>query len=88
MPPTEVKMIRRPHLEKAVELLWWIIVGSGIGIRLAVCLYKRSLWLDEAMLAVNVLDQSFSQLPHRLEYAVVRPPLLLVFGTFGYALWG
>jgi len=43
MPPTETKTIRRPRLEKAVELLWWAIVASGIGIRLGAYWYNRSL---------------------------------------------
>lgn len=43
MPPTETKTIRQPQLEKAVGLLWWTIVGSGIGIRLGVYLHNSSL---------------------------------------------
>ena len=41
---------------RATQLIFWAIVTSGIAIRLAVYLHNKSLWLDESMLAVNVLD--------------------------------
>ena len=88
MSPTETKTIRRPRLEKAFGLLWWGIVGSGIAIRLAVYLHNRSLWVDEAMLAVNVIDRSYSQLLGRLDLRQVAPPLLLLTSKLSYALWG
>ena len=55
----------------------WIIIGLGIILRLVQYLYNRSLWLDEASLALNVIEKSFSGLLQPLGYDQMAPPLKL-----------
>jgi len=64
------------------------IVGSGIAVRVAVFLYKRSFWLDESMLAANLLRRSYTELLGRLDYVQVAPPLFLFICKALYGIWG
>jgi hypothetical protein len=74
--------------------LVWLIVGFGIALRLAQYLHNRSLWLDEAMLALNFVDTSLPELLLPLEYGqgaplgflIVQTLLVGVFGTSEYVL--
>ena len=56
--------------------LFWIIFGAFL--RVHQYLYNRSLWSDEAMLAVNIVDRSFSDLFGSLEYQQQAPIGFLV----------
>jgi hypothetical protein len=51
----------------------WLLVACGLGVRLQQYLHNRSLWLDEAMMALNVLHRSFHQLTEKLTYSLVAP---------------
>lgn len=53
--------------------LLWVVVALGALLRLARYLDNRSLWLDEAMLAINVTEKSFSELFGRLEFLQTAP---------------
>jgi len=66
----------------------WGIAILGVAIRLAIYLYNRSLWLDEAMLASNVLRCSYGELLGRLEYNQISPPLFLVISKLVHQLLG
>ena len=63
-----------PYLTLACETalrarnLIWGIVGFGITLRIVQYFHNRSLWLDEAMLALNIIDRSFAQLVMPLDY--------------------
>ena len=46
----------------------WIIIGLGIFLRLFQYLHNRSLWLDEASLALNLIEKTFSELLQPLDY--------------------
>jgi len=52
-------------------------VGLGIVLRLRFLLSGRALWLDEAMLALNVLARPYRQLLVPLDYDQAAPPLFL-----------
>jgi len=52
-------------------------VGLGVALRLWQYLANASLWVDEAALARNVRDRSWTQLFAPLDYAQVAPPLFL-----------
>jgi hypothetical protein len=77
-----------------MDNLLWLIVGFGIALRLAQYLHNRSLWLDEAMLALNVVNRSVPELLRPLEYnqgapigfLVVQKLLADAFGTNEYVL--
>jgi hypothetical protein len=46
----------------------WILIGLGIILRLTQYLFNRSLWLDESLLALNIIEKSFSELVRPLDY--------------------
>lgn len=76
------------------ESLSAIIIGFGILIRLVQYLYNRSLWNDEAALALNILNRSYVNLFKPLDYEQGAPIGFLlivklsiqVFGNNEYAL--
>ena len=47
---------------------WWILVVAGTLLRVAQYAHNRSLWFDEALLALNILHRSFGQLLQPLDY--------------------
>ncbi|GAB4239503.1 MAG: hypothetical protein Kow00121_66140 [Elainellaceae cyanobacterium] len=70
------------------------VVLFGSLVRLVQYLSNRSLWGDEAMLALNIVDRSYLELLTPLDYNQAAPPLFLwierfavqVFGNNEYAL--
>lgn len=48
--------------------LIWIFISLGIILRLVQYLSNRSLWVDESMLSLNIIDRSFSGLLQPLDY--------------------
>ncbi|MBN1593925.1 MAG: glycosyltransferase family 39 protein [Candidatus Coatesbacteria bacterium] len=64
------------------------LVVLGIVVRLVVFLYNRGFWQDEASLALNLVDLSYSELLGRLENAQVAPPLFLIISKFMGQLFG
>ncbi len=48
--------------------LLWGLLGAGVILRLQQWLFCRSLWLDEAKLALNIQNRSFIELLSPLEY--------------------
>lgn len=74
--------------EKTVK----IFVLIGVIIAAFSLIYNRSLWLDEAMLARNIVDKSFFQLLLPLDWNQVAPIGFLLVnkslaGVFGYHDW-
>jgi len=55
-----------------------ILIGLGIILRLVQYLYNRSLWLDEASLALNLIKKSFYGLLQPLDWGQWAPPGFLV----------
>ncbi len=53
------------------------ILLAGIGLRINQFTANRSLWLDEAMLALNIVDRSFWDLFGELDYWQAAPPVFL-----------
>lgn len=51
----------------------WIIAAAGVLFRLEQYIFDRSLWLDESLMALNVLHRSFGQLTQPLDYQLVAP---------------
>src|SRR5690349_16225058 len=51
----------------------WIVSAAGIAARLEQYLFNRSLWLDEALMVLNLLHRSFAQLMKPLDYQLVAP---------------
>lgn len=79
----------------AISLPLWIILSGGILLRFIPYLFNRSLWLDESMLALNIVNRNFTQLlTQPLQYDQAAPLLflaiekasVLAFGSSEYAL--
>src|SRR5579872_4183025 len=54
-----------------------IVVALGIALRSQQYLFNRSLWLDEALMVLNLMHRSFHQLAQPLNYQLVAPLLWL-----------
>lgn len=71
-----------------------LLIGLGTYFRLTKYLFNRSLWLDEARLALNVLERSYIGFFRPLSYNQAAPPLfmilekllVLIFGRSEYVL--
>src|SRR6478609_608594 len=66
---------RRMRRQRALLLL--VVIG-GIVCRIAQYLANPSLWHDEALVVLNVMDKSATQLFGQLDYAQAAPPLFLL----------
>ncbi len=58
---------------RPVALAAWSLVALGIILRLRQYLANRSLWLDEAMLALNIIHKDFGELVGKLDYEQGAP---------------
>lgn len=88
------------QLSQRLRALWsshrlpWVIIGLGLILRLVQYASNRSLWLDEALLALNIINRSFLELLQPLDYNQGAPIGFLMleklavqaFGTSEYAL--
>ncbi len=70
------------------RILLWLLVGLGVLLRLAQYLYNRSLWVDEAALALNIRNRSFSELFYPLDYAQAAPIGFLIVEKLLYQTLG
>lgn len=76
------------------QRLPWTIIGFGSLVRLVQYLSNRSLWNDEAALALNIVNRSYAQLIQPLDYAqgaplgflIVEKLAVQVLGDNEYAL--
>jgi hypothetical protein len=82
---------------RGVWLASWlpgIVVLLGLAVRAEQYVYRRSLWFDETLLALNVVHRSYARLLEPLAYSQGAPPgflsaqrtAVLVFGSNEYAL--
>lgn len=82
------------RLTRAELTLIGIALAIGVGLRLRVYLANRSLWLDEAFLAINIIERDFAGLMRPLAWDQAAPLgflflerlMVLFFGTSEYAL--
>ncbi|MBE9168838.1 hypothetical protein IQ238_15415 [Pleurocapsales cyanobacterium LEGE 06147] len=68
--------------------LLWLIIGFGISVRLIQYLSNRSLWADEAVLALNIVNRSYSELGQPLDYDQAAPIGFLLVEKFAIQLFG
>jgi hypothetical protein len=71
-------------IEKAIP---YLLVFTCIALSLIQFAANRSLWLDEAALALNILDKSYLGLLKPLADGQVAPPAFLWIGKFFSQLW-
>ena len=92
--PMGNRLWRRVTLCYESEQLLWLIILVGLLLRCHQYLFNRSLWVDEAALALNVINRSFLQLLTPLDYSQGAPIGFLMterlvvqaLGTSSYAL--
>jgi len=70
------------------KMLIWGIIAFGVVVRFAQYLPNRSLWADEAALALNILNRSFAGLLKPLDYAQGAPVGFLMVEKFLITLFG
>lgn len=73
------------------SLLPWGIIALGIALRLDQYLFNRSLWLDEAFIAVNFLDSNFFDLlqpPFDYSHSILTPLGFLLTSQLSINLFG
>jgi hypothetical protein len=76
------------------DYLWWGIILLGTALRLRQYLLNRSLWADEASLAVNLVTRNFSGLTRLLDYHQAAPVgflfieklFIVIFGNHDYIM--
>lgn len=88
------QLLQRISFLNTHDIFLWVIICLGIILRLVQYLSNRSLWLDESMLALNIINRSFSQLLQPLDYnqgapigfLMVEKLLIQAFGSSEYIL--
>ncbi len=77
-------------LKEAYRSPWfpYFIVALGVLARLSQYLANRSLWLDEAMLSLNIINHSFLELLQPLDYVQAAPVAFLLASKYLGMLWG
>ena len=65
-----------------------LIMLIGVFLRTRQYLYNRSLWLDELMLGINIVEKDFTQLLGVLEYEQMAPIGYLMFSKASVLLFG
>jgi len=64
----------KKNIKQVIKILLYIGIVVGIGLRVIMVFYDRSLWIDEAMLASPILSHSYSQIwLGNLEYGQSAP---------------
>ena len=72
----------------------WVLVGVGAAIRLRLYLQNRSLWIDEAMVSLNIIHRPIGQLWRPLDdhqaaplgWLLLQKFCVTMFGSSEYAL--
>jgi hypothetical protein len=68
--------------------LAWALALLGIALRLEQYLHNRSLWMDEAMVGLNLIQRSLGQLTQPLAFHVTEPLLWLFTSKLCKVLFG
>ncbi|MCS7018627.1 MAG: hypothetical protein RMJ87_00805 [Cytophagales bacterium] len=79
--------------QKAVKYIIIVFFVIGVITRANQFFYNKSLWVDEAMLALNVVERDYKQLLQTLDYNQMAPVGFLLISKFvgsltKYADWG
>jgi hypothetical protein len=76
-PTADDRSVSSPHRARGQAAIVLIAWTAGAYFRLSHYLVRRSLWLDESMLAVNIASRSFTELLLPLDYNQSAPALFL-----------
>ena len=87
--PATRRLLGRIELPQVYPALMVVLICLGTGIRLRAYLFNRSLWLDEASLALNIVNRSISTLfLEPLGWGQAAPPGFLVAQKFAVQAFG
>lgn len=75
------------HLRFPLWLLW-VAIAVGVALRCVQYFLNRSLWIDEAFLALNILDRTFLELLKPLDYNQGAPVGFLVVEKLAVQMFG
>lgn len=90
-PPVVLEITRNqapPPFERAVPLLVAIAILGGVAVRIFAFARNPSLWVDEAMLALNVLGRSPAELLEPLNWNQGAPVGYLMLAKLSVAIFG
>lgn len=76
------------NTDKIFNGIAFTLLVLGIGLRIIVYLQNRSLFLDEANLARNIVERNFLQFFSNLDYDQYAPPLFLGLEKFIWHIFG
>ena len=76
------------HNDRTIRAITLVLLFLGFGLRAQQYLFNRSLWLDEAMLALNIVDRSFAGLTQPLAYSQGAPLGFLFIQKLAVTLLG
>ncbi len=88
------KILNRLKAFRTPEFLWGLLVATGIILRLRQYIVNRSLWVDEAMLAFNIVNRTFGELTMPLDFnqgapigfLFIEKSIILILGNHDYIL--
>jgi len=88
------KIVNKMKVQGGADVAGWLFIILGIILRVRQYLTNRSLWADEASLAVNIANRSFGELTQLLDYQQAAPvgflfiekALIVVFGNQDFIL--
>lgn len=78
----------QPKTNKLINQLALLAIAFGIIIRLAQYISNRSLWGDEAYIALNIVNRSYLELLQPLDYDQAAPPGFLWVEKLAVQLFG
>lgn len=70
------------------EKVVWFAIGFGVVVRVAQYVWNRSLWADEAVLALNIVNRSYGELLQPLDYEQGAPLGFLMVEKLAVQLFG
>lgn len=82
-----ITLIKR-EMCRVVFIIPWLIIALGTFLRVAQALPNRSLWFDEARLALNIVNRTFSQLLLPLDYDQAAPIGFLIVEKIAIQMFG
>jgi hypothetical protein len=78
----------QPKTWKIIKQLAFLAIAYGIIIRIAQYISNRSLWGDEAFIALNIVNRSYLELLQALDYDQAAPPGFLWIEKLAVQLFG